>query len=265
MIQSIENNVVTCRCTCGTEFKIKTTADVLNPQSIYGQMMLSVYKSALCTPCAEKKKAELAAEREKERLAELAESLIDRETKAGFPGRFRGLEKPFVRNAALFFWEHQNDSVIVTGKTGTGKTSSALYVLGLLMAKRELNVAYYTRQTLFASYAQAKRSTNDSEEAFLYRLGFYDYIVLDELVGKKGDSALSDSAQELLFNLIDGVYSGTRKAKLWILGNFYRGAIDGLVADPDPYKRRIRECFAQAIFKYNFGGTEVIATPTTIN
>ena len=82
----------------------------------------------------------------------------------------------------------------------------------------------------------------------------------DELVGKKGDAALTDSAQELFFNLIDGAYSGERKAKLWILGNFYKGAIDNLVADPEPYKRRIRACFRPALFKLNKDESDVTVT-----
>lgn len=263
MIQTIQNNTVTCRCDCGTVFQIHPEID-LNTKNMWAQMMLSIYNTAKCNVCADKQKRKLAEEKEQERKAELAETLLEREEKAGFPLKFRGLEKPFIRKAAVFFYENRYNNVLVSGRTGTGKTSSALYVLGLMMKENFIRVKYWTRQTMLAAYVKAKTSNDDCEEWFFERLAGYDYIIIDELVGKKGDSAMSDSGQELFFNLIDGVYSGERKAKLWIMGNFYKGAIDLLVADPDPYKRRIRECFKPALFKLNADGADVTVTKSEI-
>jgi len=257
MIQTIANNTVTCECAgCGKTFTIETDID-LSKHDVFNDILLRAYNQTRCDICAAKAKKEIEDQRRREYLEELADSLLEREEEAGFPSKFRGLQKPFMRQAAVFFWENRNNSVIVSGKTGTGKTSSALYVLGLMMAKEYIKVKYYTRHTLFAAYTKAKTSNSDSEEAFLERLGWYDYIVIDELVGKKGDAALSDSAQELFFTLVDGVYAGERKARLWILGNFYKGALNGLVSDPEPYKRRIRASFKPALFKFNHDETDV--------
>ena len=259
MIQTIQDNTVTCRCDCGTVFQCHPEID-LNKKNLFVQTMLSVYNKAKCDACSEKQKKQLAEERKQRWKAELAETLLEREETAGFPKNFRGLEKPFIRQSAVFFYENRYNNVLVSGKTGTGKTSSALYVLGLMMKENYIRVKYWTRQTMLAAYVKAKTSNDDCEEWFFDRLAGYDYIVIDELVGKKGDAALSDSGQELFFNLIDGVYSGERKAKLWIMGNFYKGAINNLVSDPDPYKRRIRECFAPALFKLNADGADVTVT-----
>ena len=257
MVQAIANNTVTCKCDgCGTVFSFESNAD-FSRKSIFNDVLMNAYNQTRCDVCAEKMKKEIEEKRHKEYIAMLAESLIEREIEAGFPKNFRGLEKPFIRQAAVFFYENRDRSLIVSGKTGTGKTSSALYVLGLMMAEKEIKVKYYTRQTLIAAYVRAKTSNDDCEDAFLERLAAYDYIVIDELVGKKGDAALSDSAQELFFNLIDGAYSGERKARLWILGNFFKGALNSLIADPDPYKRRIRACFTSALFRMNSDETDV--------
>lgn len=264
MIQTIANNTVTCECAgCGKVFTIKTDRD-FSTKSVFNDFLLRAYNQTRCDVCDAKKKREIKEMRHQEYLEELADSLLEREEEAGFPSKFRGLEKPFMRQASVFFWENRNNSVIVSGKTGTGKTSSALYVLGLMMAKEYIRVKYYTRHTLFAAYTKAKTSNDDSEEAFLERLGWYDYIVIDELIGKKGDAAMSDSAQELFFTLIDGVYAGGRPAKLWILGNFFKGALNGLVSDPEPYKRRIRESFKAALFKLNADGADVTVTKSEI-
>ena len=266
MIQSVENQTVTCKCDgCGTVFSFHSENDISKPNP-FTALIVQAWQDVKCNACAEKMKKELAEKRHQEFLEELADSLLEREEEAGFPQKFRGLEKPFLRQAAVFFWENRDNSVIVSGKTGTGKTSSALYVLGLLMARDYVRVKYYTRHTLFAAYNKAKTSNEDSEEAFLERLGWYDYIVIDELVGKKGDSALSDSAQELFFTLIDGVYAGDRRARVWILGNFFKGALNRLVSDPDPYKRRINASFKSALFKLNQDETDVsVSTEIPIN
>lgn len=264
MIQSIANNTVTCECAgCGKVFSFETETD-FSKNSVFNDIMLRAYNETRCDICAAKKKRDIEEMRHQEYLDKLADSLLEREEKAGFPLKFRGMKKPFMRQAAVFFWENRNDSVIVSGRTGTGKTSSALYVLGLMMAKEYIRVKYYTRHTLFAAYTKAKTSNDDSEEAFLERLGWYDYIVIDELIGKKGDAAMSDSAQELFFTLIDGVYAGERPAKLWILGNFFKGALNGLVSDPEPYKRRLRESFKPAFFKLNADGADVTVTKSEI-
>lgn len=251
MVKEITDEKIVCVCKCGLEFSI--SAETLNSMKsksheMWRTTLLGLYERTVCDACAEKERKEKEEKARLERLAMLQDSLRERETEAGFPSGFCCLEKPFMREAAVFFYKHREESVIVSGATGTGKTSSALYVLGLMLKENELRVKYYTRHGFFAEYVKAKTSKEDSEEAFLSRLNHLDYIVLDELVGKKGDSALSDSAQELLFNLVDGVYCGARRSKVWILGNFYQGALSRLVADVAPLKRRLKTSFRPAYF-----------------
>lgn len=246
MLLSITNDRAYCKCDgCGLEFSFAAHA----PEGIYKDLLLHAYQNTKCDSCVTKERREKAEREHQEYLAELAESLEKREEDAGFPKGFRCLQAPYMRQAAVFFYKNREKSLLVSGETGTGKTSSSLYVLGLMMKERELKVRYFTRQSLFAEYVKAKTSNNDSEDAFIERLDWLDYIVIDELVGKKGDAMLSDSSQELLFNLVDGVYCNARKAKIWILGNFYEGSLDTLVGDVAPLKRRLKTSFKTAVFE----------------
>ena len=116
----------------------------------------------------------------------------------------------------------------------------------------DLRVMYRTWQMLMVEYLNAKTSGGDSEIRFWDKIDSYDYIIIDELVGRRGDSVkLTPSGHELLFNIVDGVYAGFRKTKVWILGNFYDGAIDKMMDDPMPTKRRIQEGFKIAWFDYD--------------
>ena len=57
---------------------------------------------------------------------------------------------------------------------------------------------------------------------------------------------MTDAEQELYFDLFDSLYSGERTARVWIMGNFFKGAIETLFDDPQPVKRRIEERFKVA-------------------
>ena len=262
MLLSINNDTANCRCDgCGFEFSIPAN---LPKSGMYRDLLMGAYQRTKCDKCVAKERAEKEAEERRKRFLELEESLAEREGKAGFPKGFQCLNAPFMRQAAVFFYKNRDKSLIVSGETGTGKTSSALYVLGLMMKEREWKIKYYSRHTLFAEYVKAKTSNNDSEDAFLERLGWLDYIVIDELVGKKGDAMLSDSSQELLFNLVDGVYCNARKAKVWILGNFYDGSLDSLVSDVAPLKRRLRTSFKTDVFELLPDESDVVVDETVV-
>ena len=207
-----------------------------------------MYEKLLCPSCIAANEKAKETEMEQQFQAELLSSLDQRLAEAGVPKRFRNMDKPFVRHTAEWIYRNRDKSLLISGMTGTGKTSSACFVLRLLLRQSYISSRYCSRQGLFADYTRAKTTDGDNEYYFLSRLDKLDLLIIDEMVGKKGDARLSDSAQELFFNLIDGVYSQARDTRVWILGNFYRGAIDNLVDDPEPIKRRIKESFKVAWF-----------------
>ena len=128
MLLSINNDTANCRCDgCGFEFSFPAH---LPESGMYRDLLMGAYQRTKCDKCVAKERAEKEAEERRKRLLELEESLEEREEKAGFPKGFRCLNAPFMRQAAVFFYKNRDKSLIVSGETGTGKTSSALYVLG---------------------------------------------------------------------------------------------------------------------------------------
>lgn len=230
---------------CGREF----TGDYnIDENSFCADTLKSMAERRTCRECEVKHQEELARQEKLRRQAELDATLDERLERAGIPKKFRGMEKPFVRHTAEWIYRNRESSLLISGATGTGKTSSACFIVRLMLRARYMSVRYTSRQELFADYVRAKTTDGDNEYSFLARLAKIDLLIIDEMVGKKGDAKLSDSAQELFFNLIDGVYSEARDTRVWLLGNFYRGSIDRLVDDPEPLKRRLRESFKTAWF-----------------
>lgn len=215
-------------------------------------LLKMAYNCMICNQCAK----ERAKKKEMERLAEEAErksKAVDEAMKeAGFTGIFHKLEKPLVRTSAEWIYRNRHKSLLISGETGTGKTSGAAFVARFMLQNdsTELSFCYRTWQMLMAEYLEAKTSGGDNELRFWNRVDHLDYLIVDELVGRRGDSVkLTPSGHELLFNLVDGVYAGFRKTKVWIIGNFYDGAIDRMMDDPTPTKRRIQERFKIAWFE----------------
>lgn len=231
-----------CHCDiCGQDFDFGKLPD---EDDMFAGLMRQKADAATCPQCEARALALNEARKIKAQKERLATTLHDRVLAAGIAPRFADMEKPWVRHTAEWLWHHRNGSLLLAGPTGTGKTSGAAFVLRLMMQDRYMAVRYHTRQSLVAAYVKAKCDEEGREQAFYDRLAKLDVLVVDEMVGKKGNGRLSDSSQELLFNLIDGVYSQARKTRVWILGNFYAGAIDDLVDDPAPLKRRLADSFA---------------------
>ena len=65
-------------------------------------------------------------------------------------------------------------------------------------------------------------------------------VIIDEVVGK---AKVSDSGQELLFDLLEAVNNGECRSRIWLLGNFYTGSIEEIFSDPEPIRRRLAENF----------------------
>lgn len=254
MIREIKDGTAFCVCRnllpdgkeCGQEFSVPFPA---LESSGLNDVLRSHTDRLICDGCRARNEQAQNERRKAERDRELAETLDERLLKTGIPARFRTLEKPWMRPAAEWIFRHRHESLLIAGETGVGKTSSACFVMRWMMRRSFLRVRYYTRQTLIAEFVQAKTSDSDNESRFLSRLDSLDYLIIDELVGKKGEARLSPAGQELLFNIVDGVYSWARGTRVWIMGNFRPGSIDRLVDDPRPYRRRFQDSFRLAWFE----------------
>ena len=152
------------------------------------------------------------------------------------------LTAPIVRYAAEWLWQHRNCNVLMSGVTGAGKSTSAVFVAMKMIEEENAKLRYYTLGQLLSLWRSARRSEDpEADLKFLWRLfGQYELTIIDEVVGK---ARISDSGQELLFDILEAVNNGECRSRIWLLGNFYRGSIEAIFADPDPIRRRIAENF----------------------
>ncbi|WP_176013636.1 ATP-binding protein [Victivallis sp. Marseille-Q1083] len=237
MIDRIENHTAFCRCRCGRTFSVALPED---PAA--REIAVDLYAAARCPDCEnESARRQSAAEADAKQAAYLAlvPELI---VQSGIPAGYR-LDPPPVRVVAAWLWEHRTNNILLSGRTGSGKSTSACCVASRLIAEHQ-RVRYCTLRRLLADWCAAKTGKQYAAEELLTDIGKLDLLIIDEMANKAN---ISMSGQELLFELLEGCYSGVRPTRLWLLGNFYRGAVADIFADPDPVLRRIRERFVCAV------------------
>lgn len=149
-------------------------------------------------------------------------------------------KEPPCRYLAEFIYRNRNKNLLISGLTGCGKSTSASFIaMGFLHDGKK--VQYASLRKLLASWREAKTSKDESAtEKFLYALFRNDLFIIDEVVGK---ARISESGQELLFEILESVNSGACRARIWLLGNFYGGSIEEIFSDAAPVRRRLQENF----------------------
>lgn len=229
---------------CGADFEIDDFRDDPFAEAI----RLCFEHLRLCGKCS----AELAEEEERRkrdaRLAELVASLPGRIEAAGLPRNYIADREngeyftvPPVRAAAEWVWRHRQSHILLSGVTGTGKSTSACFA-ALLMLKSGAQVRYITLGDLLSLWRAARQSRDESaDRKLLSRITGYDLCIIDECVGKY---RISESGQEVLFEILERINSGRCRSRIWLLGNFYTGSIEAIFADPEPVRRRLQENFA---------------------
>lgn len=230
---------------CGTMYEV----DALPSDELLKNFMLNFYETSRFCPACESQlqiEAELAeAEAKKARLQQtFPKRLID----SGMPEKYTHdrktgnlMTEPPKRYAAEFFWRNRRKNLLISGETGTGKSTGACFVATKLL-QTGCKVRYRQAFELLDEWREAK--TSDRNYAVSQMLNFYlnslDLLIIDELAGK---AKITESGQELLFQILEAVYNGSCRATVWFLGNFYGGSIEDIFADGGPARRRLAECF----------------------
>ena len=227
---------------CGSMFEV---ADFREESDIIRQCYEKYRKCPACEERAEEESRRREQEtRRAARLAELPrlleeagiDSLYCRDRKSG-----QLFKEPPVRYAAEWIYRNRRKNLLISGVTGSGKTTSACFVAAELI-REECRVRYVRLRRLLADWREAKTSeTNRASEKLLNDIFHLDCFIIDEVVGK---ARISESGQELLFELLESVNSGACRARIWLLGNFFSGSIEEIFSDPEPVRRRLQENFS---------------------
>ena len=109
-------------------------------------------------------------------------------------------------------------------------------------------VKWYALASLLDEWREARKSDDpDATPRLFYRLESFDLVILDEC-----DKPINtESTQECMFRLIEDVSNGVSRARLWMLGNFYRGSIEDIFGNGEAARRRFNENFACAQIMQN--------------
>lgn len=236
MSEETKTMLFDCRNGCGR----KVAAEVPNDE--FGRnLFLSVCAPhMICKECAARKADEERQRQAEQRREEFRQSLPSRLEAIGLPARY-ALDSPPVPFAAEWILANQESNLVLSGITGSGKSTSAGYAARRLTAAGYINIRYYSLRRLLAEWKIAKTSDNTfAAETFVRTLGRLDVLIVDEFINK---AAITPSGQELLYELIDGAYNWGQRCRVWLLGNFYKGSVAEMFDDPQPVLRRFRESF----------------------
>ena len=235
---------------CGRELDRKTAEKINEIRTFFPNH----HTPARCPQCQFKAEREAEKKREETEEAEYQARVPELIADAGIPDGYRyrrdsGLSTveggPIVEHAASWVWDHRRDNLLLSGKTGMGKSTSACYAAMRLIAEHK-RVRYIKLQRLLCEWSEARK--NDSvhgEQEFFGRFRRLDLLILDEVVGKTKDT---DSRREMMIELLDEIASGEIKMRLWMLGNYRTNSIDALFGEEnrEPSRRRIEENFVCA-------------------
>ena len=176
-----------------------------------------------------------------------AESLPQRADAAGIPELYRlhrvtgnTITQPLVPHVARWIWENRESNLLISGRTGVGKSTSACFCALRLLADGK-SVRYVKLRRLLAEWRDARTSdAPGGDERFFDAIRRLDVLILDEVADK---TKTTESGQEMMYELLDMISDGEIKTRLWMLGNFRDGTLKDIFGDDEPVYRRIDENF----------------------
>lgn len=192
-----------------------------------------------CPACHAKHAAAESAKTEAEYKRNREEALNRRIKDANIPAEYFSILMPPVEIVANWLSARFDANILLHGLTGAGKSTSASYNAKQALF-RGFSVKWYQLAALLDEWRLARCSDNPLDVPYLYRrIESYDLVILDEC-----DKPVStESTREMMFRLLEDVANGTSHCRLWMLGNWYRGAIEDIFGNGAAARRRFDESF----------------------
>ena len=132
------------------------------------------------------------------------------------------------RKLANAIWQNRGKCLFICGAYGTGKTrSAAANILRLVDAGEKAR--FYRWADLSREYAEVCKSESEKSSEFIKSLCRFDVLLIDD-VGKR---RLTETAGELLFDLLDKVYLGSTRCRIWLTANLSVGGLSKRFASGD--------------------------------
>ncbi|MBQ7731570.1 MAG: ATP-binding protein [Lentisphaeria bacterium] len=230
---------VKTNCTrCGKEFEAETFQFVLDSFAKKGKPY-----AAACDDCFRiiRQEEEEAMDRAFAERQQSEEELEEAIAAAGVAPDYRLKTAP-VPFVAKWLWKNREKNILLSGQTGTGKSTSAGVNTRYMIRDdhKTVRVCYFA--ALLDEWRAARCADADpgAVKDLFRRLEAVDVLIIDECAGK---SVNTDSSREFMYRLIEDVQNGCCHAKVWFLGNFYRGSVDDVFGDAEPTYRRLKEKF----------------------
>ena len=109
---------------------------------------------------------------------------------------------------------NRSKHLFIGGENDKGKTrAAAINLLGL--AKKGHRCKFYRFTDLARDYATVCKVESEKTSEFIKNLLKYDLLVIDDI----GKRRITETAGELLFDIIDDIYLGYSKTRIWITSN----------------------------------------------
>lgn len=168
-----------------------------------------------CEECAiEKEKHDALIRQQQYRETMLSEAQI--------PDDFLEWDKSKGNNQlARQIRDNTEKSLFICGKNDACKTRSAAINLKLQITQNNQKCRFARWSDLAMGYARICKTASENSRNYIEQFLGYDVLLIDDI----GKRRITETAGELLYDIIDLVYSGTFKTRLWITSN---KTLDGL-------------------------------------
>lgn len=111
--------------------------------------------------------------------------------------------------------DNAEKSLLVCGKNDACKTRAASINLKLQITQNNKRCRFVRWSDLAMGYARTCKLSSENSKFYIDQFLSYDVLLMDDI----GKRRITETAGEMLYDMIDLVYSGECQTKLWITSN----------------------------------------------